>query len=177
LICSSRHVLEQEVYPLKFLLSESLAGRLIIFFICGGTVFALCAFHGYYDGLRTGRVMDEMAEKGRFTGRFWRTTEREDHKIVVTKFNRTLVLYTAAPEGLSAGNLVSFVARQMTQENGREGFWEAVETRFHGTSTWKFVISAAAVLIVLMMLRRDLCVDRGSRSLAFRKEEKPCRMG
>lgn len=161
---------------MKFLFSESLNCRLIIFLICVGLVFAFCAFHGYYDGLRTGRIMDEMAEQGHFIGRFWRTVGRGEHKIVLAKFNRILVLSISAPEDLRPGDHVSFIARKTGRGNPHQEVWEAVENHVHGTSAARFLISAVAVFIVSFTLLRHLRADTKSRSLAFREEEKPCQM-
>lgn len=120
--------------------------------------------------------MDEMAEQGHFVGRFWRAVGPGGHKIILTKFNRILVLYTLAPEHLRPGDYVSFIARKMKRGNPQQEIWEAVDIRFHGTSARRFLISGVAVLIVLFMLLRHLRIDKRSQSLAFREEKKPCQM-
>lgn len=150
--------------------------RFIIFISAVGLVVAICLFHGFFDKERTTRFIDEMIKNRQLIGKFWRIVECRENHFVVSKFNRTIILTHSARENCRAGDNISFIAQKEEMENGTIDSWCPIKVHFHGTSSFKFWISAVAVLLVMLKCFKDLGFDRHSFSLTFKDERSSCLM-
>lgn len=150
-----------------------LSQRICVFVATMFTTFVLCFVHGIYGSRRTITIIDNMIDSGKTIGKFWRIRKTTPKTIILTKYNRNIILSAFVPKSAKVGDKVSFVAVGKNQ-SGIEGknsvIWKPEKIYFHGRSTRKFLLSIPVLVIIALMGWRYLSFDKNSLGLTFRRE-------
>lgn len=150
--------------------------RFIITVISVVFIIVICVVHGLTDKNRMEVLINEMIEEGKFIGKFWLIVDYQNGKLIVSKFNHRLTIETYTPIKCKKGDKISFIAQKNNIDHETVGLWHSVQVHSHGTSEFKFLISALSVIIVLIMSIKYFIFDKHSLSLIFKNKGNICRM-
>lgn len=149
-------------------LKKDLLKRVIIIVILSIMVVALCASHGIRAGERNTQRIDQMVAEGHLVGKFWRIIHIEHDRIMVTKYQRSIVLAWSPAKNIGIGDRLSFIATPEGTTHGNEKLWHPDKIRFHGNSVLKYYFSILAVVIAVIMGIRQFKLSLSSFSLTLR---------
>jgi len=143
--------------------------RLLVFGIATIFVIGLCVGHGIKAKDRSVHLVDQMIETGNITGKFWNVIRLKNNQITVTRYQRIITLVYPVKTGVRINDQISFIA-SLEDSNGKSGsLWHPTEVRFHGTSGFKYGVSALSILLVLILGFKHIRFDRRTLSLTFIK--------
>lgn len=148
--------------------SDKMAHRLFVVVLLGGIVALSCLYHGISEKKHTLNLYSQMHKNGEIRGAFWRVKEFGNSWIRFTKFNKTIVLNYNGPQNFKIMDKVSFIAVKKAGTDNTEN-WEPVKIHFHGTSVFKFIVSAIALIIAGIMSIVSFGFNKTTLSLTFKK--------